>query len=358
MLATRPTPDSLDIITKYSGRFRGGSVVMDLFSVKAPMFRLIESESLRAGFHYISAHPLFGELGNPIGETVVLIPSKSGSDRIDMTRELFTDAGFKVVVLSSPEEHDRLMAYIQVAHHILLLTLYRAMKRAGLDLDTPLATHSLKYTLKALERILEQPEVSNELFRLNPYSRSVAEELGDLLKEVVKGGLNGTMLLGGCWYMIIKASKDRANDIASLLDKAKVKLNIVRIYDEELIVTWPDSKVDANAVKSVDPNAVVIEIKTKYQLVSNAWRYGTIVDVDGVRIGGNDVIVAAGPCAVEGYEQVRDTAIALRKQAPNYSGAVRLSQGLIHTASRGLVLRVLRYLGGSGMRLVCQWSLR
>lgn len=93
--------------------------------------------------------------------------------------------------------------------------------------------------------------------------------------------------------MIIKASKDRANDIASLLDKAKVKLNIVRIYDEELIVTWPDSKVDANAVKSVDPNAVVIEIKTKYQLVSNAWRYGTIVDVDGVRIGGNDVIVAA-----------------------------------------------------------------
>ncbi|BDR92367.1 chorismate mutase [Vulcanisaeta souniana] len=195
MLATRPTPDSLDIITKYSGRFRG-SVVMDLFSVKAPMFRLIESESLRAGFHYISAHPLFGELGNPIGETVVLIPSKSGSDRIDMTRELFTDAGFKVVVLSSPEEHDRLMAYIQVAHHILLLTLYRAMKRAGLDLDTPLATHSLKYTLKALERILEQPEVSNELFRLNPYSRSVAEELGDLLKEVVKG-LNGNDVIGG-----------------------------------------------------------------------------------------------------------------------------------------------------------------
>ncbi|BDR92366.1 3-deoxy-7-phosphoheptulonate synthase [Vulcanisaeta souniana] len=113
--------------------------------------------------------------------------------------------------------------------------------------------------------------------------------------------------------MIIKASKDRANDIASLLDKAKVKLNIVRIYDEELIVTWPDSKVDANAVKSVDPNAVVIEIKTKYQLVSNAWRYGTIVDVDGVRIGGNDVIVAAGPCAVEGYEQVRDTAIAVKE---------------------------------------------
>ncbi len=195
MLATRPTSESLDIITKYSSRFRG-SVVMDLFSVKTPMFRLIENESLRAGFHYISAHPLFGELSNPIGETVVLIPSKSGSDRIDMARELFTEAGLNVVILNSPEEHDRLMAYIQVTHHILLLTLYRAMRKAGLDLDTPLATHSLKYTLKALGRVLEQPEVSNELFRLNPYSRSVAEELGDLLKEVVKG-LNDDNAIGG-----------------------------------------------------------------------------------------------------------------------------------------------------------------
>ena len=195
ILATRPTSDSLDIVTKYSSRFRG-SVVMDLFSVKTPMFRLIEGESLRAGFHYISAHPLFGELSNPIGETVVLIPSRSSGDKIDTARELFRDAGFNVVILSSPEEHDRLMAYIQVAHHILLLTLYRAMRRVGLDLDTPLATHSLKYTLKALERVLEQPEVSNELFRLNPYSRSVAEELGDLLKEVVNG-LNGDSAIGG-----------------------------------------------------------------------------------------------------------------------------------------------------------------
>ncbi len=113
--------------------------------------------------------------------------------------------------------------------------------------------------------------------------------------------------------MIIKASKDRVNDIASLLDSAKVKLSIVKIYGDDLIITWPDSRVDVNAIKSIDPNAVVIEIKTKYQLVSNAWRGKTIVDVDGVRIGGDGVVVAAGPCAVEGYEQVRDTAIAVKE---------------------------------------------
>ncbi|GAB6945621.1 chorismate mutase [Vulcanisaeta sp. JCM 14467] len=185
ILTMRPTQEALDLISRYSGRFRG-SVVMDAFSVKTPMFRLIEDESLRSGFHYVSIHPLFGELSNPIGETVVLIPSRSSGNRFGIARELFASAGFNVVVLESPEEHDRLMAYVQVIHHVLLLTLYKAMRRAGIGLDTPLATHSLRYTLRALERVLEQPEVSGELFRLNPYSRAVVSELGDLLKEVVR----------------------------------------------------------------------------------------------------------------------------------------------------------------------------
>lgn len=121
ILATKPTENSLNILVKYSVRLRD-SIVMDTFSVKTPMFRLIEDESLRHGFHYVSAHPLFGELDNPIGETVVLIPSKTSGDGLGMVKNLFAGAGFNVVVLGSPEEHDRLMAYIQVAHHVLLLT--------------------------------------------------------------------------------------------------------------------------------------------------------------------------------------------------------------------------------------------
>ncbi len=117
--------------------------------------------------------------------------------------------------------------------------------------------------------------------------------------------------------MIIRVSRDKVDDIASLLDKAGgAKFSVVRVYGgEDLVVTWPDVKVDANAIKSVDPNAIIVEVKAKYQLASNAWRGGrTIVDVSGVRIGGDEVVVAAGgPCAVESYEQVRDTAIAVKE---------------------------------------------
>ncbi len=196
ILATKPTDESINILSRYSGRLRG-SIVMDSFSVKTPMFRLIEDESLRVGFHYISIHPLFGELSNPIGETVVLIPSKTSDDKLEIAKDLFTSAGLNVVILGSPEEHDRFMAYLQVAHHVLLLTLYAALRRIGVDLNTQLVTHSLRYTFKALERVLEQVEVSSELFRLNPYSRSVVGELGDLLKEVVEGGLYKGNMMGG-----------------------------------------------------------------------------------------------------------------------------------------------------------------
>ncbi len=113
--------------------------------------------------------------------------------------------------------------------------------------------------------------------------------------------------------MIIKASRDRLDDVASVLDKAGASFRVVRIYGEDLIVAWPDSMIDDNAIKSLDPNAVIIEVKAKYQLASNAWRDRTIVSVGGVRIGGNEVVVAAGPCAVESYGQVRDTAIAVKE---------------------------------------------
>ncbi|WP_069806982.1 3-deoxy-7-phosphoheptulonate synthase [Vulcanisaeta thermophila] len=113
--------------------------------------------------------------------------------------------------------------------------------------------------------------------------------------------------------MIIRVSRDRLDQVLSLLDKSRVPFRTVRIYNEDLIVTWPDAKVDDKAIKAIDPNAVIIEVKAKYQLASNKWRGRTVIDVNGVRVGGSEVVVAAGPCAVESYEQVRETAVAVKE---------------------------------------------
>ena len=40
---------------------------------------------------------------------------------------------------------------------------------------------------------------------------------------------------------------------------------------------------------------------------------GTIVDISGVRIGGSEVVVMAGPCAVENRDQILSTALAVQR---------------------------------------------
>lgn len=53
----------------------------------------------------------------------------------------------------------------------------------------------------------------------------------------------------------------------------------------------------------------VVRISKPYKLVSRSFRpEGTVVDVGGVKIGGNEVVVMAGPCSVESEEQIHEIA--------------------------------------------------
>jgi len=60
-----------------------------------------------------------------------------------------------------------------------------------------------------------------------------------------------------------------------------------------------------------------------YRLVSREFKPDdTIIELDGVEIGGNKIAVAAGPCTVENENQVMETAISIKK-----SGATLLRGG-------------------------------
>ena len=43
----------------------------------------------------------------------------------------------------------------------------------------------------------------------------------------------------------------------------------------------------------------------------------TIVNVNGIKIGGSDIVIIAGPCAVESREQLFETARAVKKGGAN-----------------------------------------
>jgi 3-deoxy-7-phosphoheptulonate synthase len=89
----------------------------------------------------------------------------------------------------------------------------------------------------------------------------------------------------------------------------------------------------------------VVSVTRPYNLVHRAFRpEGTVVDVAGVRVGGDELTVIAGPCAVESRDQVRRAAAKVRE-----AGASILRGGAFKPRSSPYAFQGL---GEEGLRLL------
>jgi 3-deoxy-7-phosphoheptulonate synthase len=71
---------------------------------------------------------------------------------------------------------------------------------------------------------------------------------------------------------------------------------------------------DAGIIEMLDGVHEVLRISEPYKLASRTFKpEGTVVAVGDVRIGGDEVIVMAGPCSAEGEQQVRAAAAAVHR---------------------------------------------
>jgi 3-deoxy-7-phosphoheptulonate synthase len=71
---------------------------------------------------------------------------------------------------------------------------------------------------------------------------------------------------------------------------------------------------DPGLIEMMEGVHEVMRISEPYKLASRTFKpEGTVVTVGDIRIGGDEVIVMAGPCSAETPEQVRSTAAAVRK---------------------------------------------
>jgi 3-deoxy-7-phosphoheptulonate synthase len=102
---------------------------------------------------------------------------------------------------------------------------------------------------------------------------------------------------------------------------------------------------EIEALRAAPGVEAVIQIATPFKLVSRQLRQTrTVVDVGGVRIGAEDLVVMAGPCSVESREQLLETAHAVKA-----SGARLLRGGAYKPRTspydfQGLGVEALRFL--------------
>src|SRR6478736_8483338 len=71
---------------------------------------------------------------------------------------------------------------------------------------------------------------------------------------------------------------------------------------------------DKGLIEMLEGVHEVVRISSPFKLASRTFKpEGTVVTIGDVRIGGDEVIVMAGPCSAENEEQVNTTAAAVKK---------------------------------------------
>ncbi|MDY5911643.1 MAG: 3-deoxy-7-phosphoheptulonate synthase [Inconstantimicrobium porci] len=119
-------------------------------------------------------------------------------------------------------------------------------------------------------------------------------------------------------------SKDEIVKITKNIEKRGVKVSTV--VGEELIVLGligDTSKIDSTSLEANDCVERVLHVQEPFKRANRMFKpEDTIVDVNGVKIGGGHFGIIAGPCSVESEEQIIEIAKSVKK-----SGATMLRGG-------------------------------
>ena len=118
--------------------------------------------------------------------------------------------------------------------------------------------------------------------------------------------------------IIVMKPTSTKEDLANVEKKiTSVGLKVhLSVGDERTIVgVIGDKKVIANLEMNMMPGVEkTVRITEKYKIVSREFHpEDSVVDVDGVPVGGKHLAIMAGPCAVESVEQLEEAAEAVAK---------------------------------------------
>ncbi|MDI3312102.1 MAG: 3-deoxy-7-phosphoheptulonate synthase, partial [Thermoanaerobacterium sp.] len=110
------------------------------------------------------------------------------------------------------------------------------------------------------------------------------------------------------------ATEKQISDVSNLLLSLDLKPHISKGEERVVIgVIGDKKKLKEKNVELMEGVEKVIPIVESYKLASRTFNpISTIVDVDGVQIGGKSVVIMAGPCAVESKEQLFESAEAVK----------------------------------------------
>ena len=130
MIITGLYPQSTkDFINANAAKFKKGAIVVDTCGVKGYVCEDMWKTAKENGFVFIGAHPMAGlhysgfehsqvTLFN--NASIVLVPSKDVNiNDLEKVKKLFLSIGFTDIQLTTPEKHDKLIAFTSQLAHVV-----------------------------------------------------------------------------------------------------------------------------------------------------------------------------------------------------------------------------------------------
>ena len=128
LIAIRPAA-AIEWVRRNAADISKSAVVVDLCGVKRVVVESIAPIAEQYGFAYIGGHPMAGkERGGftsatedlYVGASMILTPDKrTDMQLLEMLKAFFLDIGFASLTFSTPDEHDRIIAYTSQLAHIV-----------------------------------------------------------------------------------------------------------------------------------------------------------------------------------------------------------------------------------------------
>ena len=110
------------------------------------------------------------------------------------------------------------------------------------------------------------------------------------------------------------STQDNLAAVVNKIEAAGLRTHLSKGEEVTIVGVIGDKKIIANLeLQMMAGVEKTVRITEKYKLVSRDFHpEDTIIDAGGVKIGGSEIIVMAGPCAVESLEQLREAAQAVK----------------------------------------------
>lgn len=111
------------------------------------------------------------------------------------------------------------------------------------------------------------------------------------------------------------ATKENLQEVIKKIESLNLRTHLSTGDERTIVGVIGDKKIIANLEMEMMAGVEkTVRITEKYKLVSRDFHpQDTVIDVDGVEIGGKEIVVMAGPCAVESLEQLREAARGVKE---------------------------------------------